>query len=153
MQVHHAMTKKPTLLRSNDTLSMAVKVFAENDISGCPVLSGKRVAGIITRTDIVNAIDPHSKIIKDIDLLCLVEAALKDPRFENMKKSIKKTMNMPVNRFMKKRVFVVDSDEDIYNAAKIMNEKDISMLPVVKDQKLIGVLTRTDIIRILEKLS
>ena len=152
MLVHRAMAKKPVYLNSKDTLSMAVKTFAKNDISGCPVLSNKKVVGVITRTDILNAIDPHSRIIKDIDLLSLVTASLKDNSFDNMKRSINKTMKMRVGKFMKKEVIVINYDEDLYNAARIINEKDISMLPVVKDEKLIGILTRTDVIRVLEKI-
>lgn len=153
MKVHHAMTKKPIYLRSRDKLHNAVKVFSKQDISGCPVVTGKKVVGVITRTDIITAIDPHAKIIKDIDLLALVNASIHDPRFENMRSSIRKTMSMSVSAFMNKDVITVGYDEDIYNAARIMNEKDISMLPVVRNEKLIGVLTRTDVIRVLEKLS
>ena len=152
MKVQKAMAKKPLYLKNNDTLSYAVKVFSKNDISGCPVIFKKRVVGIITRTDIINAIDPHSRIIKDIDLIALVDATLKDSRFENMKRSIKKTMAMPIDRFMNKKVVCIEENDDVYNAARLMNKRDISILPVVRDRKLVGVLTRTDIIRILHRL-
>ena len=152
MQVHQVMTTSPTFLRSRDRLNKAVKLLIDLNINGCPVLSGKRVVGMITQTDIINAIDPHARIIKDIDLLSLVEATLKDPRFENMKKSISKTMKMPVGKFMNRKIIAVDHEEDIYNAARLINENDISMLPVVKNQKLVGILTRTDIVKVLEKL-
>lgn len=152
MLVKHAMTKKPVYLKNRTSLRNAAKTFIEKDVSGCPVLSGKKVVGVLTRTDVINAIDPHSRIIKDIDLIALVDATLKDSRFENMKRSIKKTMAMPIDRFMNKNAVCIEEKDDVYNAARLMNEKDISILPVVKDRKLIGVLTRTDIIRLLHRV-
>ncbi len=149
MLVKDVMTKKPVVLRSNDTLEKTVKILAKHRIAGCPVVdSHKRVVGIITQTDILRAIDAHGKILEpNEDLLSLVFGFLKkDP-----KKTLRKILKMPVKKHMKSEVATITEDDDIANAISLMNQRDIERLPVVRKNKLVGIISRKDVIRFLEK--
>ena len=152
MRVADVMTKKAVAVRRTDTLRKAARTLAQHRISGCPVVSGSRLVGVITKTDIVRAIDPHARIVKERDLLALVSATLKDPRFDAMQRPIAKALELSVKTFMNEHVISIAADDDIYDAAKLMNAKDIEMLPVVADNRLVGVLTRSDIVKMLGKL-
>ncbi len=48
---------------------------------------------------------------------------------------------------MSRPVITIDPDSTIEVAAKLMTAKGVSKLPVLKDRKLVGVITMTDIIR------
>jgi len=50
---------------------------------------------------------------------------------------------------MTKNPFVVNHDDVVYTAAILMIRHDISGLPVMKNKKLVGVITKTDIVNVL----
>ncbi len=54
-----------------------------------------------------------------------------------------------VSEVMTKKVITINKDEKIYNALKIMNSNNIGRLPIVEEGKIIGIVTRTDILKIL----
>ena len=54
--------------------------------------------------------------------------------------------DLPVEEYMKRRFDTVFPDDDLYKAVEIIIDKGQRLVPVIKDDKLIGVITRTDII-------
>ena len=69
-----------------------------------------------------------------------------------MRTALKRVMKLRIRDFMQKEVVSIRHDEDIYRAARLMNKHDVDRLPVVKEDKLVGILTRWDVIRALERL-
>ncbi len=61
-------------------------------------------------------------------------------------KRIRKTSQMqsPVKAFMSRKVVTIDHDKGAIDAAKLMIKHDIGRLPVMKDGRLIGIITRSD---------
>ena len=148
------MTRSPFSLRPSDSIKTVLDTLAERKISGCPVVDSKgRVLGVITQTDILRIIDVHSGIQKPgTDLFSLVLASIRSESYDSMKTALKKVMNLKIRDFMAKDVVSIDHEEDIYTAARLMNKHDVDRLPVVRNSKLVGILTRWDVIRALEKL-
>ena len=54
---------------------------------------------------------------------------------------------MLVGNWMSKNVITVDVEDSMHDAVKLMKEKDIRMLPVLKKGKLVGVITDRDLKR------
>jgi CBS domain-containing protein len=48
-----------------------------------------------------------------------------------------------------KNPFVVYPDDDIYTVAILMTRHGISGIPVIKNKKLVGIVTKTDIVNVL----
>ncbi len=61
-------------------------------------------------------------------------------------KKIKKPRHMlsPVKAFMSRDVVTIDHDRSAIEAAKLMIKNDVGRIPVMKDDKLIGIITRSD---------
>lgn len=154
MLISEVMTRDPVALYPGDRLKKAIKVLSEKRISGCPVIGrDRKIQGIITQTDILRLIDVHSKIQRPgNDLFSLVLAVIKSERYDNLKGTIKKVLNLEIREFMKKEVITIDAGDDLYKAARLMNSHDIHELPVTEYERLVGIITRWDIIRALEKL-
>jgi len=51
-----------------------------------------------------------------------------------------------IRDIMEKNVITINHDKTAYDAAKIMNERDISFLVVIKDGNPIGVVTERDFV-------
>lgn len=56
------MTKNPFFVSADDTAYLAAILMIRHGISGLPVVRGKKLIGIITKSDIVNVIAEHGKI-------------------------------------------------------------------------------------------
>ena len=153
MKVRDVMTKKPFVLRPNDKLKNVIKTIADNRISGCPIVSNGRLIGLVTQTDILKTIDVHSSVQRPgNDMFSLVLAVIKSERYDDLKGTIKRVLDMNVREFMNKDVVTIAADEDLYAAARLMNKNDIDGLPVTDGDKLVGIITRWDIVRVMEKL-
>ncbi|MBV5316633.1 MAG: CBS domain-containing protein [Desulfobulbaceae bacterium] len=65
------------------------------------------------------------------------------------KLKLRKQWNSPVKAFMNRKVTTIPPDAPAAEAAELMVQKNIGHLPVVQGQKVIGIITRTDIINYL----
>ena len=146
------MTKRPISIKKTDTLKKALKLMAKNKISGCPVVDSKKnIIGIVSQADVIRLIDVYSKIHVSEDAFDFFYSMMKS-KDGALKKEVKKIENKKVKDFMKKKVVTIDADRDFYTAARMLNKHDIDKLPVVKNKKLVGIVSRSDIIKALEKL-
>lgn len=124
MIVEDAMTKKLITAKITDNIVDVAKKMSENDIGSMLITKGDKLLGLITSEDLVKRI-----IIQG-----------KDP---------KKTT---VKEIMTKKVLTVPPDDDLEDAVKTMIDNDVKRLPVVDNNKLVGILTDGDIMRISPKL-
>ncbi len=153
MLVKDAMTKKPIALKGNNTLQNVLDTLSKNRISGCPVVNSRRnVIGVITQSDILKIIDVRSKVQTSEDMFSLILAVIHSERYDSLREKLKCVLKMKIKDFMSKRVVTIEDNEDLYKAARLMNSYDVDRLPVVRGNKLVGILTRWDIIRALENL-
>ncbi len=63
--------------------------------------------------------------------------------FRKIKKASQ--MQSPVKAFMSRNVISIDYDKNAIEAAKLMIKNDIGRIPVIKDDKIIGIVTRSDV--------
>ncbi|EHP84386.1 CBS domain-containing protein [Methanotorris formicicus] len=144
--------KKPIIVNPNDDIRDVIRLFREHKISGAPVVEDGELVGIISESDIVKTITTHNESIGLIlpSPLDLIELPLRTTlKIEEFKEDIKKALKTKVKDVMTRDVIVISPDEGINNAAKLMIENNIKRLPVVKDGKLVGIVTRGDIIEAL----
>ncbi|MCF6247638.1 MAG: CBS domain-containing protein [Desulfobacula sp.] len=62
--------------------------------------------------------------------------------FKKIRKA--KQMDAPIKAFMSRKVITIEPDKSAIEAAKLMIKHDIGRIPVVKDDKVIGIITRSD---------
>ena len=61
------------------------------------------------------------------------------------------SFDTPVEKIMSSPLVTINHDESISSAAKIMNSKKIRKLAVSKNDKIIGIITSTDIVNLIAK--
>ena len=130
--VAEVMSSELITLKPNDTLRLADDMLNLAQIRHFPVLDGDEVAGIVNHDDLLHA-----------SMASLVHHP-KDPPREALGAVVVKDIMKPA--------VTTSPDLSIYAAAKTMVEKGIEALLVVGDNKLLGLVTRTDLLRELAKL-
>lgn len=136
MKVKDAMIRNVITISEDEPLDKAIDLLSENNVSGMPVVKDEAVVGILSESD----------ILRKIGLKNLISIGTSD--LEKMKE----IQNLHVRDVMKKNIYFVKEDDDVAVAIKMMNEKDVNRLPVVNKQvKLVGILTRGDVIRVFAK--
>jgi CBS domain-containing protein len=120
-------TSVPTLSAETQIMA-AVDFLLRNHVTGAPVVdSNSRLVGIITETDL---------------LRLLTEGSEGEPAAE-----------ATVAEFMTTNVITVSPEVDIYYVAGTFLANKFRRLPVVEDGKIVGAITRYDLLRVVRKLS
>jgi CBS domain-containing protein len=117
--VKDIMTKRIITADINTNLLEAVKKMARARVSTIVILENKKPVGIITDSDIIK------KVVA-----------------QNLKPS-----TLKVEDIMSSPLITISPDADILEAEKIIREKKIRRIPVVKNDKLVGIITPTDVAR------
>ncbi|MGA2917368.1 CBS domain-containing protein [Methanoregula sp.] len=109
-------------LRSLDSLHDALVLFNREHIHGAPVIDSGRLSGIVTMSDIA----------------CAIENRL--------------PLSMPVHEVMTTTVEKVSSDVKLFEVITRFKEREIGRLIVMEDDKPVGILTQSDVIRVFPSL-
>lgn len=143
--VGDVMSKELILATPEMPLKEAIKVLAERRISGLPVVdkAGKLV-GIISETDLMwqeTGVTPPP-YITFLDSIIFLENPAR------YKKEIHKALGTTVGEVMTEGPVTTKPTESLEAAARLMHDKDVHRLPVIADDgKVVGILTRGDVIR------
>lgn len=124
MQVKQAMTKQVLVTNPNTTIRDVAKIMANHRVGSLVVMEENKIMGIIT----------------ELDIIWKVVAGDLDP---------KTTL---VQEVMTKEVITIQVDQTLEEASHIMVEHKIKKLPVLEKDKLVGIITATDLISVQPKM-
>lgn len=129
------MTKDVITLDCNDNLETAEILFKRNNIRHIPVVKNKSIIGMLSYTDLLRISFADATDEYDDDVETVVY---------NM---------FTIEQVMAKNVISVQSSATIKEVAKLLGKKEFHALPVIDQDKLMGIVTTTDLINYLvEKL-
>jgi CBS domain-containing protein len=143
--VADVMSRDPIMVKPQTPIKEAIKILAEQRISGLPVVDDAgSLVGVISETDLLwqeTGVEPPVYIMFLDSVIFLENPA----RHEQ---ELHKALGQTVGEVMSTNPVTVESAQPLRKAAKLMQEKSIRRLPVVNDQrKVIGILTPGDIVR------
>jgi len=122
-KLRDVMTKDPTTVTRNTPIYDAMRTLAQQGITGLPVVDvDGTLVGVVSEKDM---------------LRLLYEASL---------------TNVAVEEFMSHDVVAFDQDDDLIDACECLINNHFRRVPVVADGKLVGLVSRADIIRYILKL-
>jgi acetoin utilization protein AcuB len=130
MFVSDWMTKKVFTVSPEESISNAAKLANDKNIKHIPVVKGDRIKGILSDRDIKEYV-PSKATSLDVYELHYLLAKTK------------------VKEVMKKKVYTTTSDTPIEEAALTMHDMDIGCLPVVDNNRLVGIISDRDIFEVL----
>lgn len=117
--VREAMTTTPTTIASESTVVEAARLMATHDVGSLPVMDGGALVGVVTDRDLVVHV-----LAKDADphKMTVAEICSDDP-------------------------VVASPDEPLTDALDRMAREQVRRLPVVEEERLVGILAQADVSR------
>lgn len=133
IKVSEWMTSPVISAKPNTLISDAHQLMKEKNIRRLPILEQDRLVGIITIGDVREASPSDATTLSIWELNYL-------------------WAQLTVEKVMSRDIRTVTSDTLILDAAEIMLEEKVSGLPVLDNGKLVGIVTESDIFRMLVRL-
>jgi CBS domain-containing protein len=99
--------------------------------------SGETLAGIVTYSDLSRKLLPTQKELMEHEEYFTNPRSMED-RFGDF-------ASVPVGEIMTKKVIAVSPDVEVLQAGATMTARRIKQLPVVQDQKVVGIISHQDI--------
>ena len=125
------MTKDVITLNHTDDLELAEKLFKKNHIRHIPVVSGEKIIGMLSYTDLlrISFADAIDEDEQEVDTVVY-----------NM---------FTIEQVMAKNLISVNANTTIKEVAEILAKKEFHALPVIDNDLLVGIVTTTDLINYL----
>jgi CBS domain-containing protein len=137
------MTKEVITVQEDTTIHEMAQIFVQNKISGVPVVDAQgRLTGIVTENDLIN----KNKKLHIPTVLRLFDAYI-PLGTSKLETDIKRMAAITAGDILTKEVVTVNEDARVEDIATIMSEKNIHLLPVLRDGTLVGIIGKRDLIR------
>lgn len=142
------MERDPVTVSPEDSVETLLRVLREHELPGVPVVNGGgRAVGIVTDADLVMVDEEEDlRLPLHIDLFGAQIFLGPVKRFEER---FRKAIAATVADMMTKDPITVGPDSDVREAARIIAERRHNRLPVVEHGRLVGVVTRLDVLEAL----
>jgi acetoin utilization protein AcuB len=125
MFVGKRMTRKVITVSRGDTLKFASHLLREHRIHQLPVVEGSELIGFVSGTDIRNSTFEETTVSASGEIV--------------MK-------NTTVDEIMKSAVITVSPWDTVEDALLIFHKRRLGALPVVEGKKLVGIITKADVL-------
>ena len=147
-RVQDFMTPNPITISPTATVEEAVKLMEEKGISGLPVLDDdNKLVGIISEGDLLVRESP----MKPPLFMTLLGGVIYFESPTKFHQHIKKSLGMLVGDVMTSKVITTSPDTLLNEVSDKMLSKKVNRLPVIdEDSKLVGILTRHDLVSALK---
>jgi len=134
MLVGERMTRNPVTITEDTSIDDALHLMRERKVRRFPILDkAGHLVGIVSDKDLLHAAPSPASTLSVYEMHYLLA-----------KLTVKKVMSSPV--------ITVGADTPLEVAARIMADSKIGGLPVVDGDNLVGIITETDIFKILIEL-
>ncbi|MCS7251833.1 MAG: CBS domain-containing protein [Thermoflexus sp.] len=133
-RVRDWMTSNPITISPRTTLPEAHRIMKEHRIRRLPVIDEHgRLVGIVTLGDVREASPSGATSLSIFELNYLLAC-------------------LTVDKIMTRKVITVTPDTPIVEAARLMLEHKIGGLPVVENDRVVGIITESDIFKMVVRL-
>jgi CBS domain-containing protein len=144
--VREYMDDDPTTVTMDTKAEDVAKLLGEQELHGVPVVNeAGRCVGIVTENDLVMADEegdlhiPH--YIELFGGLVFLEPV------RGFERRLKKALAATVKDLMTADPTTIGPDADVHEAGRVISSSGHNRLPVVEHGRLVGVITRADVLR------
>ncbi len=135
MWVRDAMSAPAITVTERTTVRSALKVLDEHRVTSLPVLDeAGHLVGVVSEADLVR------------------DAVLRDPRRQLTPQDVKETPPpRQIGDVMTSHPVTVTETDDLADAVELLTTTTVKSLPVLRDGRVVGVLSRRDVVHLLAR--
>ncbi len=142
------MSKKVITVKKDTPVSELADLLWKKKIGGVPVVDDKgKLLGVVTESDLID----QNKKVHIPTVLTILDSMIFLENPGKLDKELKKMTGSKVGDIYSTELVTVSEDTPMYEVATIMANRKVHTLPVVKNDKVVGVIGKADIIRNLYK--
>jgi CBS domain-containing protein len=138
------MTPKPITVAPDVPVIDAAHLMSENHVGALPVVKDDKVVGIVTEGDLIMQ-DVRAQFPTYISLLGGI--IMYPPSVKRFEEGLKKAVAATVGEVMTAEPVTVGPDATLEDLATLLVNREVSRLPVVEDGRLIGIISKHDLVR------
>lgn len=146
MKAKEIMAKNVVTVGPRATIAEIAKVLVEHKVSGVPVVdkAGKLI-GIVSEGDLL-----HKEVTPRLpDAINILGAIIYYNGVERFNEDFKKLMAGTAREIMTRDVITATEDVEINEIGELMLKHSIKRIPIVRDDTLVGIISRADMIKTL----
>ena len=145
MKVRDIMDPSPDVIRTSDTFERLIKILDEVKYHVVFVVDGEdKLVGIVTEGDIIKVLIPKYVTV-DESLISVMDV-------NYFERKCRESKDLTINEIMSKVTFMVGEEDPIIKAAALMVVNKIHTIPVVRDNKVVGIVSRLTLIKHITKV-
>jgi len=141
------MERNVITIRKGASIEEALQLMAENNISGMPVVDiDGNIVGMISETDVLlkGQSNPPARR-RALYGLWIMPDELVDEIYRRSHAAL-------VEEAMTTKVITFTEESAVTDIARVMIEHNINRVPIVRDGKIVGIISRSDIVRAMARL-
>lgn len=143
--VRHVMTTPVVTVRPDAPFRDVVQTLLDHHVTGAPVVDDEqRMLGIVTQADLLAKEAYGAAPRRLLDMVADL-VANRDPSWRL------KAVGLVASDLMTRRVVTASPDEAASVAAHRMMEARVTRLPVVEDDRVVGIIARQDLLQLFER--
>jgi CBS domain-containing protein len=143
MKVRDVMTTAVITVEPTTTFKETAERLLDYGISGLPVVDGGRLVGLVTEADLMSKEAFGSRTRRPLE--AVIDLLKGDRRWAG------KAPGLTASEVMTTDLVTARPDEDIRVAARRMLERGVKRLPVVEGERLVGIVSRHDLLRLFHR--
>jgi len=141
MRAHQIMTRQVITANIDTPIVEAARTLLTNHISGMPVLDGKgKLAGVVSQGDFMRRAEIGTQRKRSRWLKMLLGPGREAADFVHER-------GRKVGEVMNDRPITVAEDATLEEVTSTMEKNDIKRVPVMRGDKLVGIVTRTNLVQ------
>jgi CBS domain-containing protein len=146
MQVQHLMTRDVVTVREDTSLNEVARCMSEKGISGIPVLDAEgQLVGIITELDMI----ARNARLEVPVFLQILDASIPLELPSHLRERLQHMLGTEARDVMTEKVHTVTQDTELEDLVDLMLKKRVNPVPVLQDDRLVGIVSRSDLVRMM----
>jgi CBS domain-containing protein len=138
------MTAGPVTVGPDLPVTEAARIMVERNIGALPVVDSGRLVGLVTEGDLIMS-DVRLEFPTYIHLLD--GFIMYPPAVTRFEHELKKAVAAKVVDVMTSEPYTVQASSTVADVASVLVERDVSRVPVLDGDELVGIITKSDVVR------
>ena len=142
--VRDIMTPDPVTVGPDAPVTEAARLMVDNKVGALPVLRDDTLVGLVTEGDLIMQ---DVKVEFPTYIHLLDGLILYPPATQRFESELRKAVAAHVDDVMTPDPVTVQASASIEDAVTLMVDRDVSRIPVLDGERLVGVVAKSDVVR------